>query len=213
MNSIQTSFTRLSSQDFLSQVQRIVTAMTGNANFPEPWPATVPTLAQIQTDLAAFQSALNATSSGDRTRIVPRNTARSKLGEDLAQLGCYVQLTAQNDADMLATSGFPLRQRAPRTQNPMVPAAPAVFRLDRGPISGSIVLRASRVSMAGSYDVQVTTGDPTVESNWIDAGSYKNCRRIELTGLTPMKTYSVRIRALGAAGFGAWTPAVSMPVV
>jgi hypothetical protein len=45
------------------------------------------------------------------------------------------------------------------------------------------------------------------------AGSFKNSSRIELPGLTPGKVYSVRLRALGAAGPGAWTPASSLMVV
>jgi hypothetical protein len=69
------------------------------------------------------------------------------------------------------------------------------------------------VLKAGSYDLQLTAGDPTVESNWIDAGAYKNCRRIELQGLAPYKTYSVRMRALGAAGYGAWTMPASVVVL
>jgi hypothetical protein len=52
-----------------------------------------------------------------------------------------------------------------------------------------------------------------VEANWIDAGAYKNCRRIEVHGLTPLKVYSVRMRALGAAGYGAWTPVTNISVI
>ena len=72
---------------------------------------------------------------------------------------------------------------------------------------------ASKVQKAVSYDVQVATADPTVESNWNLAGSFAGCRRIELGGLTPGKVYSVRMRALGSAGPGPWTPASSLMVV
>jgi hypothetical protein len=69
------------------------------------------------------------------------------------------------------------------------------------------------VPSAGSYDLQMTTGDPTVEANWTDGGVFKSCRRIELRGLTPLKTYSVRLRALGASGYGAWSEAASVTVL
>lgn len=210
---INSNFNKLSSAAFLAQVERIVTAMSGNANFPEPWPATVPSLAQIQSDLAAFQAALTATQSGDRTRIVERNTARSKLSADLFVLANYVQTVAPNDDSRLVTTGFPLRQPAPRARLSEVPDAPAGFDVYRGTVSGTLVARASRVARAGSYDVQITTADPTVESNWTPAGSYKNCGRIELQGLTPGKTYTVRIRALGSAGPGAWATSESLMVV
>jgi len=187
--------------------------MTSNTAFPEPWPATVPTLAQIQTDLAAYQATVTATATGDRTQIAARKAARAKLAADLGSLAFYVQGIAMDNAAMLATTGFPPRQHTARVQNPEPPAAPGNFRLSRGTVSGSIVLRATRVPGAGSYDVQIATADPTVESNWTAAGSFKSCRRIDLPGLTTLKTYSVRMRALGAGGPGAWTPPTSISVV
>ena len=212
-NMIVSNFSKQSNTDFLAQAQLIVTSMTGNAAFPEPWPSTVPTLAQIEADLAAFQSVFSATAAGDKTRVEERKNARNKLANDLNLLGFNVQLVAQGDTTKLESSGFPLRQRRSLTLAPLPPAPPASVVLSRGPVSGSIIIRASRVPQAGSYDVQVTTGDPTVEANWTDAGVYKTCRRIELLGLTPMKTYSVRMRALGTAGYGAWTPTTSVGVL
>ena len=207
------NFNNLSDVNFLAQAQRIVAGMTGNTAFPEPWPSPVPSLAQIETDLAAYQSAVTATAAGDKTRIVERRSARSKLANDFVALALHVQRAAQGDATLLASTGFPLRQRAPRTLVPLEPEAPARIKLSRGTVSGTAVLSASRVDNAGGYDVQLTTGDPTVEANWTDAGVYKNCRRIELQGLTPFKTYSVRMRALGAAGYGAWTTPTSVTVL
>lgn len=212
-NMIVSNFNKLKDADFLGQAQLIVTSMTDNAAFPEPWPATVPSLAQIQSDLAAFQAAYTATSAGDRTRVEERKNARAKLANDLNLLGFNVQLVAQGDTTKLEGSGFPLRQRAPLTLAPLAPDPPASVKLVRGPVSGSVIIRASRVPQAGSYDVQFTAGDPTVEGNWIDAGVYKNCRRIELQGLATMKTYSVRMRALGSAGYGAWTVPTSVVVL
>ena len=209
---IVSSFTKLSDPNFVVQVQQIVDAMTGNPAFPEPWPATVPTLAQIQADFAAYQSAFTATAAGDRGRIVERDNARAKLATDLSQLAFNVQMTAQGNTTLLATTGFPLRQRAPRAQ-PEAPPAPARIKLSRGEVSGTLIVSTSRVPKAGSYDVQVTTGDPTVEANWTEAGVFTTCRRIELQGLTPLKTYSVRVRAINAAGYGGWTPAISVTVL
>lgn len=210
---IKSNFNSLTSTRFVAQVEQIITAMTGNADFPEPWPATVPTLAQIQADFAAFQTELTATSAGDKTRIVARNAARSRLANDLNQLAYHVQTVAQDDATKLVASGFPLRQPRGGNHTPLPLPAPDRFQLVRGPVSGTVIVSSGRVEGAGSYDVQTTTGDPTVEANWIGAGSYKTCRRIQLEGLVPGKVYSVRIRALGSAGPGAWTPASSLMVV
>lgn len=210
---INSTFNKLSPSVFLARAQGIVTAMTGNPAFPEPWSSTVPTLAQIQADLAAFQSAVTATLARDQTRIVERNTTRATLANDLSLLAFYVQGVANGNAEMLATTGFPLRQRPVRTQALDAPLAPSGLRVNCGTVSGSVVIRSSRVTGAGSYDVQITSGDPTLEASWTAAGSYKNCGRIELAGLATLKTWSVRIRALGAAGPGAWSTPVSLLVV
>jgi hypothetical protein len=210
---IKTSFNSLSPSALLAQAQGIVTAMTANPGFPEPWPSTVPTLTQIQSDLAALQAAVTATAAGDKTRIEERNAAKKTLADDLAGLGFYVQGLARDNQVLLSSTGFPLRLPASRPKVVDAPLAPGGLRLVRGINSGSLLVRATPQPGAGSYDVQITTGDPTVESNWIPAGSYKNCGRIELGGLTPLKTYSVRMRALGSAGPGAWTSPESVVVL
>lgn len=210
---INVSFNSLNPSALLAQAQGIVTAMTANPGFPEPWPGNVPTLAQIQTDWAALQTAVTATTAGDKTQIPQRNAAKQALADHLTHLGFYVQSLAGSDTVLLASTGFPLRQQTPRAKVVDAPPAPDRLRLGRGVNSGSLLVRASPVPKAASYDVQVTTGDPTVESNWIVAGSFMNCGRIELGGLTPLKTYSVRMRALNAAGPGAWTTPESLVVL
>ncbi len=177
---IVSNFNKLKDVDFLAKAQTVASSMTGNAAFPEPWPATVPTLAQIQSDLAAFQDAYTATSAGDRRRLEERKNARAKLANDLNLLAFNVQLVAQVNTTLLESSGFPVRQQASRTKQPLPPEAPASITLLRGPVSGAVIVRASRVPQAGSYDLQLTAGDPTVESNWTDAGAYMTCGRIEL---------------------------------
>ena len=210
---INSGFRNLSNVNFAAQVELIITSLTGNANFPEPWPSTVPALAQLQTNLASFQSALNEVASGDRRQIINRNTARQTLAGELSQLALYLQTAAQGDGGKLASTGFPLRQESPRATILQVPSAPGGLQLAHGPLSGSLMVKASRVPKAGAYEVQTTTADPTVEANWMAAGSFKNCGHIELDGLTPGKVVSVRLRAIGAAGPGAWTPATSLMVM
>jgi hypothetical protein len=113
----------------------------------------------------------------------------------------------------LASTGFPLRQQTPRAKVADVPPAPSRLRLVRGNASGTLVVWATPLPKTSSYDVQLTTAHPTVEANWAAAGSYMNCGRIELSGLTPLKTYSVRMWALSAAGPGAWTAPASLVVL
>jgi hypothetical protein len=184
--------------------------MTGNTGFPEPWPATVPPLAQLQTDLTNLRSVSAATSAGDRTRIPERDAARQTVQADLQKLAFYVQLVANGDATLLATTGFDVKQPPVRSLVAVPLGAPTEFRLKLGEVSGMLVATARRLPGAGSYEVQLATADPTVETNWSSAGIFVHCKRIELTGLTPGKVYSVRLRGIGVAGTGAWAPAASL---
>lgn len=206
-------FSSLSLANYLASAQRIVTAVTGNANFPEPWPSSVPTLAQINTDLSRFANAYAATAGGDRGRIAERDAARSVLTNDLRQLGLYIEMTANGNDAMLASSGFDLSARQPRSVVTAPLPAPEFLKLQRGEVSGLLLAQVKKLSGAASYDVQVTTADPTVESNWTDAGIFTVCRRIELPGLTPLKTYSVRVRGISSAGPGAWSLPSSLTVL
>jgi hypothetical protein len=134
------------------------------------------------------------------------------VADELTALAYYLQSVAKGDPTMLATTGFPARKVSPRTLSPADLAAPEQLKLLRGTLSGQIIVRASRVRKAATYNVQNATADPTQEASWSDAGTYTTCR-VTLAGLTPGKVYSVRMRAFGAAGPGAWTPASSLMVV
>jgi hypothetical protein len=211
-NLVTAAFDSLPPADFLTQAQLIVTSMTGNTNFPEPWPAPVPSLTTIAADMSAYQDVLNATVAGDKTRITARSSARDRLSSDLQLLRLYVEMMGYGDPTRIATSGFPLNQRAPRSAAVLL-SAPNQFKLEQGPVSGMLVARARRMKAAGSYEVQLATADPTLEASWSQAGVYTSCRNIPIEGLVPGKTYSVRLRAIGAAGPGAWTSASSMMVI
>lgn len=187
--------------------------MTGNTDFPAPWPSGVPSLAQITTDLAAFSTALAATSGGDRGQIQQRNAARQTLSSDLQQLALYLQIVANGNTAQLATTGYNLRTRTPRVAVTEPLPAPSNLRLTRGIVSGELVAQVKRMSKAAGYDVQLSSGDPTNAASWKDVGTYTSARHIALTGLTPGQTYSVRLRAINAAGPGAWTTPASLMVV
>ncbi len=207
---INTSFSKLNPVQFAAQVELILTSLGGNANFPEPWPASVVTLAQLQADLAGYQNALTAIAAGDRRQVPERDALRQKLAGELQTLAYYLQTVTNGDATLLATTGYPARKASPRVLNAETLPAPDGLEAERGVLSGQIVVKLKKQAKAAAYDVQTTMADPTVESNWGDAGSYTSCRRIELEGFTPGKTCWVRVRGLGSAGPGAWTSPVSV---
>jgi hypothetical protein len=92
-------------------------------------------------------------------------------------------------------------------------AAPQDFRVTRGTLSGTLLVHARALPHVDVYTVQIATGDPSVEANWADAGTFRHCNRIELTGLTPTKTYYVRLRGFNRHGHGVWATSAGILVV
>ena len=60
----------------IAQARQIVTAMTGNAHYPEPWAAQVPTLEQLSTAFDAYRDAYHASLTRDTLKIAQRDSAR-----------------------------------------------------------------------------------------------------------------------------------------
>jgi hypothetical protein len=206
------NFRSLNPSVLLTQAQQVIASMTGNANFPEPYTAPAPSLAQLTTDLNNLQSAVTAVSVRDLSRIQERDAAFATLATDMLRLTRYVELVSDEDLVKLQSSGFMLRARAPRRTVFDTLPAPSQLMLTKGGLSGQIMVKASRLSGAGSYEVQLAAADPTTEASWNPAGTFKNCSRILLQGLTPGKTYSVRLRGIGTGGPGTWSSAASLMV-
>ncbi|GAC1621233.1 MAG: hypothetical protein NVS9B10_03810 [Nevskia sp.] len=208
-------FDVLSGPAFLTRADLILSSLKGNANFPLPWPAQVPGLDLLQDAVTAYRDAYNAASTGDRSKIAKRDAARKALSAQLKKLAPYLEIVANGDAAVLGTAGYELRNPIIRgaAGSGEILMAPAAFRVERGELSGVLIARARNQKGAGSFEVQTTAGDPTMDANWTDAGTYLHCSHIELKGLPPGKTVSVRLRGIGTQGPGAWTPAVSLMVV
>lgn len=207
------SFENLSEPDFLARVETIGTSVTNNANFPEPWPAAVPPPAEISADVAAFKIAYQEAANGDRAKIKVRNDKRAALSAKLKKVGAYLEIVADGNVSVLSTSGFELRQDIVKSASKDPPPAPQDLKVNRGSLSGVLLIHARALPSVDVYDVQVATADPSVEASWSDAGTHTHCNRIEITGLTPGKTYYVRLRGFNKNGHGVWATSSGIPVL
>lgn len=206
------TFDRLSEADFLAKAGAIVAALTNNPNFPEPWPAQVPSLAQLAEALNAYREAYHASLTRDTVKIGQRDAARQTLTDMFRRLAPYLEMVAQDDAAMLATTGYDLRRESVRGNGDTLPA-PADFRVGHGLQSGTLDVHVARLAGARSYEVHTAQGDPTVEANWRHALVSPTATRITLAGLKPAQTYWVRVRGIGGNGAGQWTDPAMVIVV
>ena len=202
MNRLKSGFSRVRDDDLARQAKAIISALTGNENFP----ALPPTLAILSAILSAFEAALALPKGTARDAEVA--SSRSTLTTQLEQLARILELTPGVTDAMLATTGFEIRQQGIRTDAPV--DAPRNVRLKATGAMGSIQLLCDAVRRAKSYEVQYT--QDANAGPWIDAGTFGSTRRIILSGLTRGKDYWLRIRAIGPHGPGAWSDRATIMV-
>ena len=207
------SFDSLSEAEFLAQSGSIVSSLANNPSFPRPWSEPAPSFEQLEQSFTAYQTAYQAALGRDVVKIAQRKDTREILTGILKRLANYLELVANGNTTALATTGYELRREPGHSPNPSILPAPEGLTLKRGELSGVLIVHATRLAGAASYEVQLTDGDPTVEANWKPEGIHVHCSHIELTGLTPGKLYSVRLRGIGVAGPGAWSIAVTIMAV
>jgi hypothetical protein len=207
-----TTFDHLNESDFLAKAGTIVTDLTANPNYPEPWAVQVSTLAQLTAAYTAYLDSYHAALTHDSLKIALRNSARLALTEQLKALIPYLEMVAQGDTHILATTGYDLRKDLVRGGNADILAAPNDFRVTHGAKSGSFDIHLAKLPGAGSYEVQITQSDPALEGNWSHALTSLTAAHILLEGLIPGQAYWVRVRGIGTAGAGVWTEPVNLIV-
>jgi len=207
-----TTFERLSEADFLAKAGTIVTGLTANSHFPEPWVAQVPTLEQLTIAYKTYEDCYHASLSHDNIKINLRHAARDALTTELKRLIPYLEIVAQGDVNVLLTTGYDLRKDLAYGSNIGILSAPEDFRVVQGTLSGSLDVHIAKLSGAGSYEVQIAQTDPANEVNWRHALSSINSSHILLGGLAIAQIYWVRVRGIGVAGSGAWTDPIMIVV-
>lgn len=190
---------------FLTKSERIVTSLTGNSHYPLPWPTAVPAPTALANAFANLQRLASAAASGDTAKIAARNLARDEVTVMLKKIALYLELVADGDRAILETTGYELaKAHGGHSPGPGVLPAPENLRVERGPLSGVLLVQVHTLKGAGSYEVQIASADPKVETNWRLVTLSKTATHIELTGLTPGTVYYVRVRGIGSHGPGAW---------
>ena len=206
------TFEHLNEADFLVKTGVINAALTGNPLYPVPWIAQVPSLETLNAAYSAYQDAYHAALTKDTLKIVLRDTLRAELTVLLKQLAPYLEVIAQGDLSILATTGYDLRRDIVHTGSVDPLPAPSGFQVTHGVLTGTLNVQVTRLIGAGSYEVQSTQCDPSIEANWQHVLSSKNASHILLSDLTPGQTYWLRVRAVGNHGDGAWADPLSIIV-
>jgi hypothetical protein len=208
------SFQHYGEPEFQAKVGYIITCLTGNAHYPEPWAPQVSSLAQLNDTLSTYRLNYTDGTVRDTARTRARGVARETLSGMLHQLAPYLEMMAQGDVTILETTGYDLRRghiRSPARAD-LLPA-PGDFRVTRGRISGTLEVRMARLAGAVSYEVSISQGDGSPTGEWTHAITAASNSRIVLQGLQPGQSFWVRARGIASNGGGLWTEPVKLLVV
>jgi hypothetical protein len=183
--------------------RQIVIDMTGNANFTTP----APTLAALTAAATALETAYNAAQTARQVaKSQTANQDAKALALDLllAQEANYVENTSGGDRTKITSSGFSVR-------NPSTPIGPlpAVVDLTVAPSQneGSADLRWKALHGAKSYLIERALDAGTLA--W-DGIATPTKAKASVNTMTSGLKYWFRVAAVGAAGPGPWSEAVSL---
>jgi hypothetical protein len=178
-----------------------IAAMTGNTSYPAA--TRVPTDAQVQTaqdDLATAQADVDNAEVIWKQKIQIRDQKEEVWDTVITARANNCEAVTPNDLAALQSTGFPLRSAgAPIGDLP----GPGDLRAQATAKEGEIDLRCNTVKGASSYEWECRPHD-TPNAPWTAIKS-STAAKILVSSLTPGTLYGFRVRAVGAAGPGAWS--------
>jgi|HubBroStandDraft_1064217.scaffolds.fasta_scaffold252951_2 hypothetical protein len=178
----------------------IVNAMTTNqATFPSPSPS----LAVLAADIAALEAADAVVLSRTKGAREERDAKLAVVHSLLLRLKAYVQeLADQNPSEaaaLIETAGMSMKRPSLRNKVP--------FAVADGLVSGSVRLIAKSAGDRAAYEWQMSTDGTT----WTFVRLTLQASTL-VSGLTPGRTYSFRMRVQTKDGLGDWSQVVSILV-
>jgi hypothetical protein len=185
---INVGFDHLSGPGFDNKAGSIYEGMNENPNFPN----STPDMATFNTARLAYTNALEKAASRSVDDIAAKDKARTVLTAMLVELGNYVTLTANGDANKLISSRFDMRkQREPKPDM----QKPKNLKLWDGINPGVIHVSVDAVPGARSYSHEYTMDPLTPDSVWTVVSS--TSRKCTFKNLQSGAKIWVRVAAVG----------------
>lgn len=131
-----------------------------------------------------------------------KKAARLNVVNALRQEASYVQTHANQNLEVLLTSGF-YANSTNRAQSPL--DQPVILLVDNLGTQ-QLLVRVSPVTNARSYQVRLIVGNNPP----VDGGIFTQARRIVLANLVTGTTYAIQVRAVGGStGSSEWSDPLS----
>jgi predicted phage tail protein len=168
---------------------KLITRMTGNANFPDPQPA----LADLTAKKDELRALRTAAEDGTRQDRFNRNVAADELKGMIRVLASYVSMVAAGDGSIILSSGFSVRDEAEPLPPVTVPQAlTATATAHRGVVEPDW----ERVEHALNYQVLMSTDASAPLSEWAPV-ALTSKSKAEISNLVRGQAYFFRVQAVG----------------
>jgi len=174
--------------------------MTGNANFPAPFPTLTTLHDVVKTCDDAETLALN----GSKQQKSDLDDAEALLDATLTQMGKYVDSIANGNGTIILSAGFDTQsEREPAN----VPDAPLLKSVANNNVPLSLKATWNTVKFARAYVVEQNDDEALPENGWKQI-AIQTQRTIIISGLISGKKYAFRVKAIGIMGEGMYSNVV-----
>lgn len=197
----------LSDDELAALAGKILGALTGNANFPDP----IPALTDLTTVVNDYRSKHEiAIRGGSVLDIRIKNESKKHLLYQLSQLAHYVNTESAGNLAVLTSSAMILAKQPTGKQ---VPYTIERVILKDGSLSGQMRVDFTPQKSIWEYEIQIGEWpDNVMDILWGQSYFTTTSRGNIVVPLIPGTKYYVRVRARNAKGSSDWTEAVSMIV-
>jgi hypothetical protein len=185
-------FNKMSPTDKVSKARQIVTAMTGNANFPTP----TPPLASVTTAADALEAAQQAI-NGEEINTVLRDEAEAELETLMSGLQGYVDAASLKDTAKILSAGFEVRD-ARTAVGLLGPVESVTAKL--GIFPATIDLKWKPIKRSKLFIVEYRMNNGPINA-W-EFGGETTKSKITIEGLQSNVVYDFKITCVSTAGPG-----------
>lgn len=189
--SITNGFSQMTDNNLDIRAKQIYAAIDGNLNFPNP----VPTVAEMQAAIDAFNAAVIDCRTGDRVKIGFKNQLKQDLVSKLHLWADFVLFKSANNSAVAASSGFTLG-KIPQPSPPLT--KPVNLRVENAINPGQLKYQINSVPFATSYLHEYATDEMLTQDNWQSVASSRTTCII--ADLQPGVNYHCRVAAIGTKG-------------
>jgi fibronectin type III domain protein len=195
------NFQKLRDAELAVKGENVLLKMTGNPSFPAP----APTLEEVSQAIGEYSEALaKVASRGTTEDVIIKDQKRELLEEKLSALADYVETTADDNAAVLASSGFDLAKT--RTPVGILPK-PEGLNVAPGANKGSMEITWKPVPRSSFYEVQFSELPQTNGNGWQTRTSKKS--RVIISELISGKEYIFRTAAAGSDEERVWSETIT----